>query len=281
MHIPKYWAREHGVPPSGRPPRVDVWGWSDESVDDAVRLARERLAEVIARAEAEGGLPEHRDDYYPRVPLREPVVARVGDDDDLLGLITRNRYGAEVLNTERIFVADVDVPEWETREPGSGGGFLRRKVTSVEEVVERVRRPLADLGDRAWLIYRTRAGLRVIVGGSDLEPGGIRATSLLAALGADPLYVQLTRTYDSYRARLSPKPWRVGVKRLPIGERVFVDDGLVDDERWVAAYDRAVADFAVCRFVTGSGRAFDARAQQLIDLHDELTGTAMPERPLA
>lgn len=282
MHIPRYWAMESGRPPSARPPQVDVWGWSDTSEADARAVAQRRLAEVIARAEAEGGLPD-RGDYYPRVPLREPVLTTLrGDDDATVALVTRNRYGAEVLNTEQVFVADVDVPEWEDHEPGSGGGLFRRKVVSVEEVTGRLEAVLTRSSDLAWRIYRTRAGLRVLAAGPDLEPGGIRANALLEELGADPLYVSLTRTYDSYRARLTPKPWRIGRAALTLSASPTVHGELLDaDTSWIAGYDRAATEYAVCRLVSRRDVAVPPAVARVLDLHDQRTGVAATQLPLA
>lgn len=281
MRIPRYWAGQHGVPANGTPPRVDVWGWSDVSVADAERVAGERLAEVLARAESQGGLPSLPDEYYPRVPLREPVIAPVGEGDDPSALITRNRYGADVLNTERLFIADVDVPAWEEREPGSGGGFLRRRTPSVEEEVARLEPVLQREAQRGWRVYRTRAGLRVLLDGAGLAPGSEHAMHLLEQLGSDRLYVQLTRTYDSYRARLSPKPWRIGLSAMPSSARRVVDDALVDDPGWLAGYDRAASKFAVCRFVAEGAARFGDEAQALVTLHDQLTGAHRTDLPLA
>ena len=36
-----------------------------------------------------------------------------------MGVITRNRYGAEVLNTDAVLIADIDLPE-PVRLPGQG-----------------------------------------------------------------------------------------------------------------------------------------------------------------
>ena len=50
-------------------------------------------------------------DYYPRTPLREEVLHEVrGADGALIGAVTRNRMGVEVLNTDVLLVADVDLP---------------------------------------------------------------------------------------------------------------------------------------------------------------------------
>ena len=70
-----------------------------------------------------------------------------------------------------------------------------------------------DLGVR---VYRTAAGLRVLVTGASAPPASDRARELLTELGSDPLYVELCSTHDSYRARLTPKPFRVGERALSV-----------------------------------------------------------------
>ena len=78
-----------------------------------------------------------------------------------------------------------------------------------------------DLGVR---VYRTAAGLRVMVTGAASPPSSDRARALLTELGSDPLYVELCATHDSYRARLTPKPFRVGARALSVSWP-FVDEG--------------------------------------------------------
>lgn len=281
VQIPRYWAREYGYPPTGRPARVDVWGWSDHSEADARSVARSRLEEVISRAEREGGLSRSAE-YYPRVPLREPVLERLDDGEgDVLAVITRNRYGADVLNTDRVVFADVDVPEWEESEPGSGGGLFRRRTVSVEDAVAGVEPTLQRCG-LPWRIYRTRAGLRVLVSGPDLAPGSERAGDLLTALRSDPLYVQLSNTYDSYRARLTPKPWRVGLRALPSRARQVEGAAVADvDQRWLAEYVHVTRGFAVCRLVRSGGAVMAAPARRLVEAHDRRTRVASTGLPLA
>ena len=63
-------------------------------------------------------------------------------------------------------------------------------------------------------MYRTAAGLRVLVTGAAAPPSSDRARALLTELGADPLYVELCATHDSYRA-LHDARCRVGEK-LPL-----------------------------------------------------------------
>ena len=68
--------------------------------------AAQALATRVART---GELP--RAQYYADRPLREEVLRRVeGADGTLLGLVTRNAYGCEVLNTDKVMFVDGDPP---------------------------------------------------------------------------------------------------------------------------------------------------------------------------
>lgn len=346
MEVPQHWVKVEGfsphLGPSGGP--VAVWGWSTASDDEAEEVGRARLAELLERIRVEGRLPATRG-YYPRTPLREPVLEEVrAEDGRRLAVVTRNRMGCEVLCTDLLLVADVDVPELEDgagdrgrrRGRSTGGGvtsFLRRLVLgrpdprpqewrgedaagldaptpapgrpgppgargdpggptrghgmfsassggpravaggpgpsvaealACEPVWEFARRH-PDLGVR---VYRTRAGLRVLVTGADAPPMSDRARDLLTELRSDPLYVELCATHDSYRARLTPKPFRIGLPALPVawpcGSEVLERTWL----RWVDEYDAAAQGWSTCRLISASGPVPGEDEQRLVELHD-------------
>lgn len=343
MELPQHWvkAERFSAGLGQRGGVLSVWGWSSESEDDARLLARARLTEALGRVALERGSTD-ANGYYPRMPLREPVLERVESGSGaLMGVVTRNRMGCEVLCTDLLFIADIDVPglEEESREhsddlrdrgaqPASGirpalgasseGGvgrrirrFLQRAVTgdpsptpmtlgdhsgdaagsstgeagaasgpSDTEVAacEPVwdfagRHP--DLGVR---LYRTAAGLRVLLVGAGVAPGSDRARELLTELGSDPLYVELCRTHDSYRARLTPKPYRVGVDALPVRWPYGDDRTRSIAADWVVDYDAAASGHAVCRLVSASGAVPGPDEQRLVSLHDRRcrTGEDLP-----
>ena len=143
MELPQHWVTADGFSPhlGQAGGTLTVWGWSTESEADAVRVANQRLAEALERVAREGGLPAGHG-YYPRVPLREPVLEEVdAASGALLGVVTRNRMGCEVLCTDLLFIADVDVPELEdaTRRrnaAGEGTGVAASIRSAIESTLD-------------------------------------------------------------------------------------------------------------------------------------------------
>ena len=99
MLIPRFWARAEGAATDrdGRKLALRQWGWSQESVAEALALAGRRVAELAGRLS--GGATSHQYLYGSRQPLREEILRYLGDEGRGYAVITRNRYGALVLNT--------------------------------------------------------------------------------------------------------------------------------------------------------------------------------------
>ncbi|MDN5686732.1 MAG: hypothetical protein L0G94_08640 [Brachybacterium sp.] len=294
--IPRHWAavREVRSLPDGRELDLTVHGSSDDSPEDAQRDARERLERLVA---AGGPRPvgRHDQEYYPDRRLPEELLQEVrSPDGELIGAITRNRYGAAVLNTDAVLVSDVDLVEETARDrpPSARGGLLSRLFGSGSESApdderdpdafglqgpgprgEHHERTIARIDDftrrhpeLGVRTYRTRNGFRLLVTGSGAAPGSDRARELMGEVRSDGLYMLLCRVHDTFRARLTPKPWRIHVEPFrDLGSRTAADD---IHRQWVEHYRAASADVAVCRLLGATGPTPTALEQQIIDLHD-------------
>ena len=108
MHLPRYWAREtrSARNPSGKPYALAVWGWSDQDAASARQKAIQRVVELAHKVEL-GSLLNRYDYGSGERPMREPLIQPVPGAE---ALISRNAYGALVLNTARVFFADIDLP---------------------------------------------------------------------------------------------------------------------------------------------------------------------------
>ncbi len=127
-----------------------------------------------------------------------------------------------------------------------------------------------------WLVhvYRTPAGLRLLATHRLFDPLEAEVAECFQALGTDPVYVAMCRNQHCFRARLSAKPWRIGIaehlKPRP-GVWPISRERLPDRRAWLERYDRLAAGFAACRFIEtiGSGVS-DPAARSVQELHDEL-----------
>src|SRR5437016_3663812 len=105
MKIPRFWARSSKA--GGAQGRVvSCCHWSDLSVEEARQRADARSIELSAKLR--DGVPLNRYPYGDR-PLREEIVRAIenGAGEDV-AVITRNIYGALILNTPRTMFIDVD-----------------------------------------------------------------------------------------------------------------------------------------------------------------------------
>ncbi|HTR51040.1 MAG TPA: hypothetical protein VMJ10_10070 [Kofleriaceae bacterium] len=240
MRFPRFWAR-------GRSGPATCWRWSDASREDAQQQADARAAE-LARLFA-SGKPFDRYIYGDR-PLREEVVYEAAS-----AVVTRNLYGALVLNTERAMFIDIDFGDNAARAP-----IARDALRAWAG-----RHP--ELGVR---VYRTAAGLRGLVATRTFDPASDEALALLREAGSDPLYVKLCKAQRSFRARLTPKPWRVGMRMPPV--RWPFDDAASEQRfrSWQAEYERASQRHSACELVETLGpTTVHAELGPLVELHDQ------------
>ena len=277
MQIPRFWTAVEGKEstPKGGVIELRVFGWSDTSIAEARKVGLEKLSRLAERVRSGADFPARY--LYDNRPIREEILQELRDPAGATeAFVTRNAYGAEVLNTARLFFADVDdVPIRPTnffmalKFAFGGRPTIPDDTTDIPASI----RSFAE-SNASWCfrVYRTKAGWRVIVTHELFDPVSERTLQMLQALGSDPNYVRLTKAQQSFRARLTPKPWRCRVKQP---KRTFPreeDAAQREHDAWLKKYDAASANYATCRFVTtlGRGRDCDA-ARRMIELHDRTT----------
>jgi hypothetical protein len=258
----------------------------------------------------------------PGVPIREEVVARHGAGA-AEAVITRNAYGALCLNTPGVLFADIDFPEprvsaelyiWGAVAAavlagvalhswwaglalviaalfaGSGMAVLHQKWLKWRapepEGAARARVEAFVAARPEWRarLYRTPAGLRVLAMHRLFDPAEPAVAECFAALQADQVYGWMCQHQHCFRARVSPKPWRIGISAhlLPRpGVWPIRPERLPDRRRWVEAYERAAQGYAACRLIgeIGAG-AQDPAALAVQAVHDTLC-RAREDLPIA
>ena len=137
-------------------------------------------------------------------------------------------------------------------------------------------------------VYDTPNGLRILVTHATFQPRSDEVKEFFEYIQADPLYVQMCQRQNCFRARLTPKPWRMGVgenmkPRAGTGASVWPVTGhrLTERKRWVSEYERQRKSYAACRFAYELGKALPNRdVRRVIEIHDKRSN-AQSELPLA
>jgi len=290
-------------------------GWSEVSPADAQRLADERVREAFDRIVAGEKLPrrEPKVPYNGAagVPIREEVLSRQGDvvitrngygahclnTPDVLfadvdweiTLACRQVVAALVLLLAGAVVLGVMLRSFVVggfgvvlaallAHPLAGG--VQLMITMMRGGRERQARRRIDSFVRShpgWLvrIYQTPAGFRVLAMHQAFDPRSPEVKGFFKALRVDPVYAQMCFNQACFRARVTGKPWRIGLpqhlKPRP-GVWPVNPERMPERQRWIDVYEEAAAGFAACRFVDEIGAgATHPKAAAVCELHDRLS----------
>lgn len=278
MKIPTYWskARHPSDSSTGHTDGVIACGWSFSSLEDAKKQAALRAKHVFDLV-TKGQKPDTYD-YLDR-PVKEEIIEDVSDGTSQIALITRNRYGALVLNSANVLFADVDFPS------ANPSGFLEslvfifmpkkrdeKRKAMILETGQRIAQWAQSNPTRSFRLYRTLNGLRLLFTDKLYDPTSKETLTILRALASDPMYIKLTQKQECFRARLTAKPWRCGCTRPPNSypwdsaesERAF--------RQWEKQYTSTEAKFRACEFIKAFGVMADIAAVKTIaTTHDHLS----------
>ncbi len=250
MEIPRFWARAEGdaETPEGAQRQLIAWGWSTANVEQARGVAQERLQRLMSRVKQGEPLPKGYG--YGSRPVREQILEQIPSGNNPAAVLTRNTYGSVILNTAALLFIDVDEP----------GGSL-----------DALRKALRACAPATFRIYRTAAGFRAMAIDREFAPEAAETNQLLQRCGADPAFVQLCRVQKSFRARLTPKPWRCQYQTPP-GQFPRESSQERQFQQWLSGYEAACRGYATCKFLetVGSGTALSL-LDPLVRVHDSKT----------
>lgn len=303
MKISRYWHKTRGFArnPQGVIYEFTCWGGSSESPEAASAKAASRLArwsEIHSRGEYineyEYFSGEIREELLREIPWPAGSGAEASAGSPVAGAVTRNRYGALILNTANLLIADIDAVDPTSSRAATGGlltavaGLFGRKTAEVQRPsgdkaarLEQVRAFSARFPGVGLRVYETAQGLRVFVTTHEFVPNTPESKGLLAELQSDPCYVNLCHVQQCYRARLTPKPWRCDWKSPPYKFPREHPRQQREFEEWRQEYERRCERYATCRHLADLGNiaATTPTAKVLLALHDAMTlrpGNAYP-----
>lgn len=262
MKLFRYWrTREFSVLIDGATSKINCTAGSNVSLEDADARCEQKAKHVQNRIIG----TETREQEYER-PVREEIVQEIDQNN----IVTRNRYGALILNTASLNIYDIDEYKksfWEML--GLKFEFLGYKKDKKAAIVDELRKLYKSYGKRnsTWRIYETCKGIRLIVTGEYLATSSPEFAKFCKLINADYLYTWLCVRQHCCRARLTPKPFRMKIETIKY--HCPIPEGEEEHYRnWVANYEQKSRNFAVCRLIEiiGSSSCGDA----IVDYHDRL-----------
>jgi hypothetical protein len=313
MIVPKYWADARlQERRDGKSYTIRRYGWSDVSQEDAQFHAEERAKEAMARVLAGEPIKrrEKKASYgVEGVPIREEVVSRHGDtvvtrnfygarclntpnvlfvDVDfpvsqgavygcMVGLVCfvvaaacflfiKGFIFIQIAAVVGCFVAVFVVSMLHGAVVALRGG--------IENIVRRrIEKYFAKRELWRWRLYRTPAGYRMLVLHRTFDPADPEVEETFQGLGADKLYAVLCRKQQCFRARVSPKPWRIGCDRMPPSHAVWPIplEQMPERQAWIERYEKAAVEYSACRFEGEFGEGIpDSNVVAVQRLHDHL-----------
>ena len=299
----------------GRQVTVPRFGWSDTSQADAQQSADARVRQAMDRIASGEKLPrkDPKIPYNGAqgVPIREEIVDRQGqtiitrNSYGARCLNTPDVLFADIdfpngppLQFTATFMLTLSLISgamaWLSGSRGIGIGLVVLTLLLGSSLVWPVFRMLQAAGGGAeqaarkriaaylarhpdWnlRLYKTPAGLRVAATHRLFQPSEPAVAEFFAALRTDPLYVAMCLNQQCFRARVTAKPWRIGIQshmRPRPGVWPVAAERLPVRNAWIADYEAAAHSHAACRFLESVGNGVvHAQAHEVLDLHDTLS----------
>jgi len=104
------------------------------------------------------------------------------------------------------------------------------------------------------------------------DPSEEAAFEFMRKLGSDPIYMLMCRNQKCFRARVSPKPWRVDMEHIRPRPGVWPikQERMNARREWVRRYEQKGHRFSSCRFEASLGRGrVDRKCDAVRVVHDK------------
>jgi len=296
----------------GKQITVRRYGWSATSETEALANAEARAAEALRRIVAGEQLdkrePKVPYNGATGVPIREEVLSRHGEQvitRNSYGahcLNSPNALFADIdFNPERsakpallafaflavaAAIAGVALRSWGTTVgilfaslfAASPLASLVTRLTVIArggaEHIARARLAAFLSRNPSWnvRVYRTPAGCRLLATHRSFEATAPEVQEFFLAVSADPIYVRMCTNQRCFRARLTAKPWRIGISahmRPRPGIWPVRPERLAVRNQWLAIYEARAASYSACRYIESLGSGVvDQSLRAVVELHD-------------
>lgn len=249
-----YWVKESfQIKIDGNLKIIDILSGSNESKEAAGEEARIQALRIESRISKR----EQKEEY--QVAIKEHI-AEIIDESNVISVC---RYGAKVLNTTQYTILDLDDYSSSILDLFRGLKNLSKKEIIVHKFLKNIKRHPVLGSD--FRIYETTKGIRVI-GKKYIEPAGRSYTALMRKICVDWIYIQMSKKQNCYRARITPKPYRMKTDTIRIKSPLDCETSEYLD--WAKNYELISQKYSVVHLIKTIGTDFSQ--EPAIRLHDEV-----------
>ena len=309
---------------NGRTVTLKRFGWSDVSEQEAEQHATLRLEEAITTLNATGDVRkvDHKVAYNggEGIPIREEVISQHGDNvisRNAYGALCLNtpdvmfadvdiqeHYPASfAFGTFLILMLIGAAASWylsswlimavvvlvslgigKAKAVMANKDALNAQEKEEALAIERFQEFSKANPECHLRVYKTAKGYRVLFMDRTYDPSSDETLQLLESLHSDKVYIQMCRNQKCFRARLTPKPWRIDMERLRPNPGIWPIDPTFLESRasWVERYEKQSQPYATCHFIVELGsKRVDPDAERVRKLHDDFCKVYDSESSLA
>ncbi|MCP3866832.1 MAG: hypothetical protein GY703_01790 [Gammaproteobacteria bacterium] len=297
----------------GRQFTIKRFGWSDLSEQDAKTHANTRLQEAVNTLDMEGDVRrvDHKRSYNGAegIPIREEVIRKERDvvisrnaygalclntpdvlfaDIDLEHEIPFRAYVIALISLSLCAgMASLYFDFWAMylvsiitvlAFTSTVANLMHRVLIAMsggleKRAMDRIRTVSKENPELHLRLYRTPNGFRALLMNDTFSPTSEDTISLLKRLKSDNVYIRMCKNQNCFRARVSPKPWRIGVERIKPQPGVWPvkEERMPERRAWVDRYEKKAETYSSCRFLMRLGSDSVAEKAEFVrKLHDEL-----------
>jgi hypothetical protein len=303
---------------------IKRFGWADTSQEEAKSHAEERLEQALKTLTEKGDVRriDHKVSYNGAegIPIREEVVCKHDEvviSRNSYGALCLNTpdvmfadidldyepsswIGASVVvfisiiggafafhnQSWGIFFGSVVLGMFASSPISK---FVNNKINEQKgglekEAIDRFKQVSDDNPDLHMRIYKTTMGYRILFMEDTHDPKSDSTQKILRSLKSDSTYIQMCRNQNCFRARVSPKPWRIGIDRLRPRPGVWPvrEELMPERQTWIEEYTKKSTCYSTCAYLMTLGsRTVNQKAEFVRKLHDELCKSDLSENVLA
>lgn len=256
MRIFKYWKyHEKEVFINDESFYFRVLGGSNVSEADTKNDAENKIARI--QDKIAGNKPELAYD----VDIREEIIEEI----DSKNIVTRNRYGALVLNSENLLFIDIDEAKssfWNL--------FFKPKTSKKERMLGDIEKTISLPKYKyfSFRLYETCNGYRLLVTNQNFDARSTETYKIMRDFNVDYIYLHLCVQQNCFRARLTPKPFRIAQKEIKLIYPNRSNEAEMKLSNWVYEYDKKSDNFATCKLIKSYGKPVYNKA---INYHDRIS----------